>query len=184
MISEQADTEQKKSLIFIRYLGVDVRPRGFGFVVIENTSVLDSGTRMCDRCGFENCLEQRFARILQAYIPSIVIIRTVSDRPSEPKRLAILKGIKNQTKQHEIEVVRKGPAAIRRHFGRRNANTKYEIAQAVTTILPELAWKLPRKRRAWETENHRMSIFDAAAAVVAFVESGDDLRTTLVVTNG
>ncbi len=183
MASEQTNAEQVKPVTFARYLGVDIRSRGFGFVVVENSSVLDSGIRRCDRCEMEDCLEQRFARILQTYVPSVVIMRIAPGRSPGPEKLTIVNAVKKQTKQHGVEIVRRGPRAIRRHFSQRNAHTKYEIAQVVATTLPELAWKLPPKRRLWEPENYRMSIFDAAAAVVAFVESGDDLKVPLVVTN-
>jgi hypothetical protein len=160
-----------RSTDFFRYLGVDVRPRGFGFVVIESSSVLDSGVRMCDECDDEECLGQRFTRILQAYIPAVMILR-IERHSLQPKKIAILNQLKKRAKQHDVEIVCKSPKAIRKYFGFRDIHTKQEIAHAVAAVLPELAWKLPPRRRPWETENHRMSIFDAAAAVVVHFETG------------
>jgi hypothetical protein len=45
---------------------------------------------------------------------------------------------------------------------------KYEIACAVAERLPELAPRLAPKRRIWQSEDYRMSIFDAAALGVAY----------------
>jgi len=45
---------------------------------------------------------------------------------------------------------------------------KYEIACAVAERLPELASKLPPKRKIWQSEDYRMSIFDATAVGVAY----------------
>jgi hypothetical protein len=45
---------------------------------------------------------------------------------------------------------------------------KYHIARAVAKRFPDLAAKLPRKRKIWEKEHYRMRIFDAAAVGVAY----------------
>ena len=46
---------------------------------------------------------------------------------------------------------------------------KYQVARAVAKRLPDLAAKLPRKRKIWEKEHYRMRIFDAAAVGVAYL---------------
>jgi hypothetical protein len=166
MISESSNPQLPEPPSFTRYLGIDVRPRRFGFVVIENSIVLDSGIRMCDKSEFDNCLGQGFDRILKTYKPSALIVRETKGVQANPRKRRVAAAIKRRTRQHHIEVISIKPAVIRRYFGRYNAVTKYEMAQSVATLFPELAWKLPRNRKPWETEHHRMSIFDAAAVVV------------------
>jgi hypothetical protein len=164
-ITEPVNPQFSKPPSFARFLGIDVRPRRFGFVVIENSIVLDSGIRMCDKPGFDNCLGQGFDRILKTYTPSALIVRGTIH--ASPRKRKVAAAIKRRTKQNNVEVISIRPAAVRRYFGRHNAATKYQIAQSVAALLPELAWKLPRNRKPWETEHHRMSIFDAAAVVIA-----------------
>jgi hypothetical protein len=134
--------------------------------VIENSFVLDSGGRKCDKSGFDNCLGQGFDRILKAYNPSALIVRGTNGIYANPRKRKVAAAIRRRAKQHNVEIISIRPATIRRYFGRYNAATKYQIAQSVATLLPELAWKLPRNRKPWETEHHRMPIFDAAAVVV------------------
>jgi hypothetical protein len=165
-ISESINPQFPKPTSFVRYLGIDIRPRRFGFVVIENSIVLDSGIRMCDKSEFDNCLGQGFDRLLNIYKPSALIVRGTNGVDANPRKRKVSAAIKRRTKQHHVEVISIGPATIRRYFDRHNAVTKYQMAQSVATLLPELAWKLPRNRKPWETEHHRMSIFDAAAVVV------------------
>jgi hypothetical protein len=169
-ISESINPQLPKPPIFARYLGIDVRPRRFGFVVIENSIVLDSGIRMCDRSELDNCLGQGFNRILKTYNPSALIVRGASGIHVNPRRRKVAAAIKREIKQHNVEWISITPATIRRYFRRYNAATKYQMAQSVASLLPELAWKLPRSRKPWETEHHRMSIFDAAAVVIAHLE--------------
>jgi hypothetical protein len=47
--------------------------------------------------------------------------------------------------------------------------TKYERAQAVIKRFPILTQKLPPKRKPWESEDHRMSMFAAAALAMAYL---------------
>jgi glucan phosphorylase len=49
-----------------------------------------------------------------------------------------------------------------------NARNKYTIASTLAQRFPELAAKLPPKRKIWLCEDYRMSIFDAAALGVAY----------------
>jgi hypothetical protein len=167
MIPESSNPQLPEPPSFTRYLGIDVRPRRFGFVVIENSIVLDSGIRMCDKSEFDNCLGQGFDRILMTYKPSALIIRETSGVHANPRKRNVTAAIKRRTRQHHVEVISIRPTAIRRYFVRYNAATKYQMAESVAMLFPELAWKLPRNRKPWETEHHRMSIFDAAAVVAA-----------------
>jgi hypothetical protein len=122
---------------------------------------------MCDKSEFDNCLGRGFDRILNIYKPSALIVRGNNGVYANPRKRKVAAAIKRRTKQHNIEVISIRPAKIRHYFARYNAATKYQLAQSVAMLLPELAWKLPRNRKPWETEHHRMAIFDAAAVVIA-----------------
>ena len=74
MTQSHMNVDPGKPTTFERYLGIDVRPRSIGFIVIEDRAVLDSGIRACDLSQFDDCLGQRFLHILRTYSPSTVII--------------------------------------------------------------------------------------------------------------
>jgi hypothetical protein len=151
----------------VRYIGVNIRSSSFAFVLVEGGTVLDSGIRKCELPQYHDCLRRRFDRILQTYTPSATIISFSLTRGLNPRQRAVGRGIKAAIADRGVEVIIARPAVICRYFDRFNAETKYQIAQVVAEIFPELAWKLPPKRRAWQHETARMSIFDAAAAVIA-----------------
>jgi len=152
---------------FARYLGICVRPDCFGFVVIEDTIALDCGVRACERKGATACLSQQFERILRMYVPTAVIILATGSGEAKTRRNGISGAIAGLTKGRGIPVVRFRASSLKKHFRQFDAETKYEIALAVARILPELAWRLPPKRKAWQSEVRRTSIFEAAAAVIA-----------------
>lgn len=154
-----------------RLIGLDVRPRSFAFIVLEGSIVLDCGSRSCGRKDSRSCLGQRLQRILETYTPSLIAMRSHrAMRTSAAGRRKALAGIlRAAARKSRVAIVDVNPSALRDYFRLHDARTKYEIAQAVAILLPELAWKLPPQRKVWQSEHHRMSIFDAAAVALAHV---------------
>jgi len=150
-----------------RLIGVSIRAHSFGFVVIENKTALDCGVRTCYRAQFDDCLGDRFERILRNYYPSSVIILSARSARAHLKTMSTRNAIKNVARRNSILTAFIRPIALRCHFAQYHAATKHEIAEAVAHILPELAWHLPPKRKPWQTEHYSMGIFAAAAAVIA-----------------
>ncbi len=73
--------------------------------------------------------------------------------------------------------------AVQRTFEGVNARTREEIAVAVARHFPALLPRLPRKRRRWDSEDKRLAIFNATAAVLANYKNGaaallNELRNT------
>jgi len=48
-----------------------------------------------------------------------------------------------------------------------SGRTKYDIAKAIADEYPELAGRLPAKRKLWSPEDQQMNIFDAISFVAA-----------------
>ncbi len=55
---------------------------------------------------------------------------------------------------------------VKEAFAHLGAVDRYETAQALVRLFDVLRQLLPRRRRAWETTNDRMGIFNAAAVVL------------------
>jgi hypothetical protein len=152
---------------FVRYIGVNIRASSFAFLLIENGTVLDSGIRKCELPEFHNCLSHQFDRILLTYKPSVAIISSSAGVNS--KKRVIRRKLRSAAVKRAVDLIAVKRPIIKHYFARYNAVTKYEVAQAVADIFPDLIWKLPPKRRVWQREDSRMSIFDAAAAVITYL---------------
>ena len=57
---------------------------------------------------------------------------------------------------------------VRRFFRQYGGTTKHEIASILAEWFEGLAWKLPPKRKPWQSEPYNTLIFDAAATAMAF----------------
>jgi hypothetical protein len=49
-----------------------------------------------------------------------------------------------------------------------DCKTKVELAATLAMIFPELAWRLPPKRKIWQSEHRRQTAFDAIALAVGY----------------
>jgi hypothetical protein len=52
---------------------------------------------------------------------------------------------------------------VRHAFAKYGATHKHDIALCVTDQFQELSWKLPRRRKTYQSELTAMLVFDAAA---------------------
>ncbi len=153
-----------------RVLAIDPTSRGFGFVVLEGpASLIDWGTRDTGRADSNEAL-RRIVDLLDQYGPDAVVLEDTKDPNSRRcRRVRELIGtIKATAAPRGIEVARISRMQIRALFSPAGATTKHRIASVVAEHFPELDPHLPPPRKAWMSEDARMSIFDAAAFALTF----------------
>ena len=152
----------------IRILALDLHPRSFGYVVAESPSrLLDWGVSSDRRKhGAGNVLVlKRLRQLLDLWRPAALVLHNPSKksrRPS-PKKDRLLERIVTEARSRRI-IVR---VSVERAADQGEILTKYENARRVAEHFPVLRRELPPKRRAWESEHYRMSIFAAAALAMA-----------------
>ena len=152
-----------------RILALDVHPRSFGYVVVEGPdNLLDWGVRSHRHKGnsADVLIWKRLKPLLELWRPSILVLcsgPSMTQRPRK-RRDRLLKRIATEAKNHQIgvRIFRKRPGADQ---GERL--TKYENARRVAEQFSVLQWKMPPKRKPWESEDYRMSIFTAATLAIA-----------------
>ncbi len=96
------------------------------------------------------------------------------DRSDRVRRLYAL--IATFAETENLTLARYSRDAVRATFGDAGAITRPEIAQAIASYIPALAHRLPRVRKLWQSEDHRLSLFSAAALALTHyaVVPGED----------
>jgi hypothetical protein len=156
-----------------RILALDVRPRSFGFVVFEGPDkLLDWGVRSF-RKGVNAVripLAKKIDVLLDECDPAAVVAKEGPRRIklNSGKRRRMLDEVLRKAERRGISVRVLRPSAVRKTLAENGNLTKHEMASAMAKRFPELAPVLPPKRKCYESEDYRMSIFDAAALGVAY----------------
>ena len=159
-----------------RVLALEVRSRAFAYVLVEGPhELLDWSVRSFR--GGVNAVRvpagKKIADLLSEYCPDVVLVRVAKDAHGKPVTCDVTDALR-KSGHRAVRFV--DPQAVRRFFARSDqARNKYEIAAIVARRFPEILWKLPRIRKAWESEDYRIALFDAAAlALTYFPRSRDD----------
>jgi hypothetical protein len=113
--------------------------------------------------GATDALIGRLRALLELWGPSVLVLQNPS-RMLSLGRDRLLKQIAAEAKDHQIAVriLKKGLGADQ---GERL--TKYENARRAAEHFSAIRWNLPPKRKAWESEDYRMSMFAAATLAMA-----------------
>jgi hypothetical protein len=154
-------------------LAVDLRHRRFGYAVFEgHRTLLDSGLRVYRAVGEEEAVmaSKRLAVLLHLFAPSAIVIKRERwDRAqTSPHIKSLVEVVTRVAATHSVSIHLIGDDNVRQTFRNMGCETRDEIAAALARIFPELQWKLPPKRRAWQSEHPRMAMFDAVALGLAY----------------
>lgn len=161
-----------------RVFSIDPTSHGFGFVVLEGpTRLVDWGHAHVRPCTYDGCLE-RAAGLLARYGPDAVVVEdcesSASRRGARVQKL--LTGITKFVESSDATVASISLNDVQEVFASNGSATKYEIAQMIAMAFPELAIRLPPPRKVWESEDERMSLFDAAALAIAYFHIPDEIE--------
>jgi hypothetical protein len=113
----------------------------------------------------EQAALQRIEGLVRVYRPRVIVVEDCAHGESRrnPRVGRLTERILVAAQEFGLAGRAVPLAAVYRMFVRSGAGTKYEIASALVRAFPELMVRLPPKRKPWQSEDSRMSIFDAVA---------------------
>jgi hypothetical protein len=158
----------------MRLLALDARISKLGFAVFEGpTSLLDWGVRSFEKGNGEalaSSVSDRLRVLFAFYEPSAIVIRSRNYHTRYHKRThaKIIETIKSESRRHSKGLTIVTAKQVRNAFAKNGEIYKHDIALCVTDQFQELAWKLPRRRKAYQSELTAMLVFDAAANGIAY----------------
>ncbi len=148
-------------------LAIDPTVRGFGYVIFEGPrSPIEWGTTHYRVCKNKRCLA-RIKKLITMYQPETIVIEQSKQSLRCERVKDLLDSVKGLARKNDIAIATYTREQVLETFGEFGKRTKHEIAQTIAEWLPELAPRLPSKRRCFETESEQYGIFDAAALALA-----------------
>lgn len=164
-------------------LGFHPTARGFGWAVFEGPFKLVShGTYEARGDKNAGCL-RKLTWLLKVLEPEVLVLETFDKRTARSERIRKLcLDVVNQAAEHGAHIDCLRRSDVQRTFELVDAKTRDEIAEAVARHVPTLRTHLPSRRKPFgDGEDRRLSVFCAAALVLAHYHNGaaallDDLR--------
>ena len=153
-----------------RVLSLDLRARRFGYAVFEGPrTLLDWGIRSHAKGG-RSLLKHRLNSLRSMFAPSIILVRKTKEthRVAHSMIRYPLHAVKAFAKRVMVVVRVIDGSSLRKFFSKNLKANKHDVARMVADQFPELSWRLPPKRKPWQTEPTRQSIFDAASLGVFY----------------
>jgi RNase H-fold protein (predicted Holliday junction resolvase) len=159
-----------------RVLALDVRTNKIGFAVFEGpTILLDWGVRSFEKSSkrLRSSFSDRLSVLLSFYDPVAIVIRVrsyqlPSHKRAQGKIMAIIKSeLRRRSKRSMIVATKQ----VRRVFAENGKISKHDIAVSVAKQFQELSWKLPRRRKIYQSERTAMLVFDAVANGMTYFHS-------------
>ncbi len=162
----------KPTKIFPRTLALYVTRRGVAFACfVHPRMLLDWGTKEVPGSERKHARALLAARqLIEKFQPHVLVIENTTDRHSKrPARIGALnRAIAKYGEKQGIDVSAYSRQDIKDVFAEADASTKHEINGIISQVLPVLATRQPRKRRAYDQEPWGQGIFDAASLGVTF----------------
>jgi len=158
-----------------RVLAVDARRNRFGYVLFEGPErLLDWGGSeippgLNDRAAVGKA-RYRIRSMLKLRHPMVVVLkrprRAMTGKISA--RGPVLKAIVSEATGLQIPTHFVSRKEISEAFRILPGHSKYDIANRLVQLFPELVIRLPPRRKAWQSEPRSMIVFDAVAAGFAY----------------
>jgi hypothetical protein len=152
-----------------RILIMDLRADRIGYAAFElPMKLIDYGASRFDSL---TTARVRVSFLLKIFHPSVLVLRKIRLRSTRrrPRWQAILRMIRQHAKEFTLPVVWVAEFSLRQFFRGFKCRNKFQVGAFLSNTFPELASKLPPKRKSYEPEPWTMTYFDAIALGVVYL---------------
>lgn len=149
-------------------IAIDPTRKGFAFAVLDTPSFLvDWGMKNAPARSGD--LRRKVDDLLSRYEPTLLVVEDLAAPGCRRRKRARreIKSIERLAFSRGVRVARVARLAVQNAFA--PGRSKYEVAVKLAEIFPVLAPRLPRRRKAYTTEDARMNIFDALGFIAALL---------------
>jgi hypothetical protein len=159
-----------------RILVLDLRADRIGYAVFEAPNhLLDYGASQFDS---PEAAKARAGTLLQTFHPSVAVLRRVRSRSTRKRShwMYAHRLIRTEARRFRVPVKSVTERSLKQFFKEFGCRNKFEVAALLAKRYPELTWKLPRKRKAYEPEPWTMTYFDAISLGIIYIALTGKLR--------
>jgi Holliday junction resolvasome RuvABC endonuclease subunit len=157
-----------------RIFALDPIHKGFGYAVLDLPfRLVDWGLARIAGDKHAGAIAS-FEKLLDRFRPDAVVLEDTAAPGSrrQPRIRRLIEALSKLARERGIAVFTVARTAILKCFSSADAKaTKQSIATQLAEGFPQLRPKLPPARALWESEDERLSIFDALALAVTHAKA-------------
>jgi RNase H-fold protein (predicted Holliday junction resolvase) len=154
-----------------RIIAIDPTTKGFGYAILDLPLHLVAWGMAHIKGEKRSGAVFRFETLLDQFRPDAVVLEDTTAQGSRrnPRVRDLLEALAKVARERGIQVETVSRLAVIGYFSSQDESaTKHSIAQTLAVAYPELAEKVPKKRKTWQSEDERISVFDALSLAVTF----------------
>jgi hypothetical protein len=155
---------------YFRILAVSLSANGFGFAVMEGTTLIEYRNKMFLADKNANSLTH-INKLIVRYQPDVLLLHDVNSKGTHraPRIKELHRKVVALAKKRKVKVAKLSNTELRTVLLNDPKGTKHEMAERIGKLFPdELASRVPPKRKDWTSEYARMDIFDAVGLAAVF----------------
>ena len=152
-----------------RVLALDLRARRLGYSVQTDKRLLDFGSAVFHS---PEQARQRVRLLIIAFRPSVLVLDSGAARGwrDHSRMTSVRKAIRREAFQHSVQVTTVSARMLRAFFAERGLRSKYDFATLAASWFPQLASRVPPKRKCYEREPLVMTSFDSVALGAVYLK--------------
>lgn len=154
-----------------RILAIDPTTKGFGYAILDLPLRLVAWGMAHVEGEKRSGAIFRFEALLDQSRPDAVVLEDTAAPGSRryPRVRDLLETLAKIARERGLEVHTVSRLAVIACFSSKDEPaTKHSIATTLAVAYPELAEKVPKKRKTWQSEDERIAVFDALSLAVTF----------------
>lgn len=162
----------------LRVLAIDPSRRGAGFAVLEwPLALVDWGARNA-RTEKQAKTMEFVAKLIDHYQPNVIIVEACTVKTSRRSKWVktLIGRIIHYAAKRKIATRSFSRLEIRAAFQAFGETSKFGIAKSISSQLPELAPSMPRFRKPWMSDDHRMPLFTATSLGLTYLYTRSSVK--------
>jgi hypothetical protein len=160
-----------------RVLALHATTRGFAYSIFDGPGqLIDWGIKHVRRGDKNKESLATIERLIVRYDPHAIAIEDVTEAGSRrvSRVRALYREIEKLADRANLECYAYPWQMVFSVFKDGKPKTRHDLAQMVAVILPDIARRLPPKRKIWLPQDPRQALFDAAALGITCYAVNDD----------
>ncbi len=151
-------------------LALEPNTRGLGHIIFQSEGKpLDWGVHETRFAKNARC-RVKARQLMKHFRPDVIVMENPHCRGARrgERITTLLTQLKAESMREGFKTVGIARTTVFRRFSMFGVGSKDDIASAVAAMTPELAERLPKRRRVWESEHYSTAIFEAAALAITY----------------